>query len=74
MQNLHLMVEEEEYVAFSVDEGDDVEVREAVLIGKVLSPITVHASKIVGAMTPARGNPYGLKVRSIGEKENNLFV
>lgn len=29
---------------------------------------------IYRAMKPAWGNPYGLKIRTIGEKENNLFV
>ena len=44
------------------------------LVGKVLSLAIVHATTIFRAMEPAWGNPYGLKIRSTGEKEENLFV
>jgi hypothetical protein len=44
------------------------------LFGKVLSPTVVHPTTISRAMKPAWGNPHGLKIRSIGEKELNLFV
>lgn len=44
------------------------------LVGKVMSPTTVHASAIHGAMKPAWGNPTGLKIRMIGKKGDNLFV
>lgn len=60
---------------FSDDEGEDVEpVAVAVLIGKVLSPIALHATTILGAMKSAWGNPVGLKIRSVGGKLDNLFV
>ena len=59
---------------FSDDEDvEDPGRMEWALVGKVLSPTTVHATTIFRAMKPAWGNPYGLKVRSIGEKEENLF-
>lgn len=61
--------------AFSDDEEDgEVSVVEWTLVGKFLLPATVHATTIFRAMKPAWGNPYGLKVRTIGEKEDNLFV
>jgi len=75
LQNLNLTAEEEDVVEFSDDEDvEDPGRMEWALVGKVLSPTTVHATTIFRAMKPAWGNPYGLKVRSIGEKEENLFV
>jgi hypothetical protein len=75
LQNLNLTAEEEDVAEFSDDEdvGDPVGVEWA-LVGKVLSPTTVHATTIFRAMKPAWGNPYGLKIRSIGAKEENLFI
>lgn len=73
LKNLHLTAEEEEVVAFSDEEEEDPKV-EWVLVGKVLSPTTVHATAIKGAMKPAWGNPAGLKIRSIGTKGDNLFI
>jgi hypothetical protein len=70
-----LTAEEEDVVEFSDDEdGGEASVVEWALVGKVLSPAIVHATMIYRAMKPAWGHPYGLKVRSIGEKEENLFV
>ena len=66
LENLHLTTEEEEDNA-----GPTVE---WALVGKVLSPSTVHSSAIQGVMKPAWGNPAGLKIRSIGMKGDNLFV
>lgn len=74
MRDLHLTAEEEEVMAFSDDEGDAEVNPEPALIGKVLSPMVVHATTIVGAMKPAWGNPPGLKIRSVGERGDNLFV
>lgn len=75
LQNLNLTAEEEGVVEFSDDEdvANPIRVKWA-LVGKVLSPTTIHAATISRAMKPAWGNPYGLKIRSIGEKEENLFV
>jgi hypothetical protein len=47
---------------------------EWVLVGKVLSPTRVHVNTVHSAMTPAWGNPVGLKFRAIGEKGDNLFM
>jgi hypothetical protein len=52
---------------------------EWVLLGKILSPTTLNANTlnantIRSAMTPAWGNPFGLKVRSIRKKSDNLFI
>jgi hypothetical protein len=74
-QNLNLTAEEDSVAEFSDDEdvGDPIGV-EWVLVGKVLSSATMHATTIFHAMKLAWGNPYGLKIRSIGPKEENLFV
>ena len=72
MQNL--TTDEEFVVEFSDDE--ETEAAGGVtwaLFGKVFSP-AVHPTTVLRAMKPAWGNPQGLKVRSIGEKEDNLFV
>lgn len=75
LQKLALTAEEEEMVAFSDDEDTDAAPAvEYALVGKVLSPTTVYASTILGAMRPAWGNPRGLRIRAIGEKGSNMFV
>lgn len=74
-KRLNLTEEEGEFAAFSDDEDDvSAEVVQWAVIGKVLSPSTVHAATIKGAMTPAWGNPCGLKIRMVGEKKHNLFI
>jgi len=74
LENLHLTTEEE-VAAFSDEEEDNGgPTVEWALVGKVLSPSTVHSSAIQGVMKPAWGNPAGLKIRSIGMKGDNLFV
>jgi Flp pilus assembly pilin Flp len=75
LRNLNLTSEEEAVATFSDDEeGASVPAVEWALLGKVLSPTVVHATTIQGAMKPAWGNPAGLKIRTIGLKEDNLFV
>jgi len=75
LKKLNLTEEEGEYVAFSDDEADGEETAtEWALVGKVISPGALNKSTIMGALKPAWGNPYGLKLRSIGEKTANLFV
>lgn len=59
---------------FSDAEDEMVAKVEWVLLGKVISPVAIHASTIRSGMLPAWGNPYGLKIRSIGERGDNLFV
>lgn len=44
------------------------------VVGKVLSPLAVHVNTIRATMKPAWGNPFGLKIRAIGEKGANLFT
>ncbi|GJN21043.1 hypothetical protein PR202_gb08489 [Eleusine coracana subsp. coracana] len=69
------LTQEEEFAAFSDD--DDVERSDEIefgLIGKVLSPSTLHISTIMNAMKPAWGNPHGLKLRSVGERHESLFI
>lgn len=44
------------------------------MVGKILSPSTIHVNTIRAAMRPAWGNPFGLKIRAIGEKGDNMFV
>jgi hypothetical protein len=75
LQNLNLTAEEEDVAEFSDNEdGEEASVMEWALVGKVLSPVMVHVTTIYRAMKSTWGNPYGLKVGSIGEKEENLFV
>lgn len=61
---------------FSDDEDDDPGGggSEWAFISKVLSPSALHINTIWDAMKPAWGNPYGLKMRSVGENLENLFI
>jgi hypothetical protein len=43
-------------------------------VGKVIFPGTLNKNMIMGALKPAWGNLFGLKLRQIGEKTDNLFV
>ena len=75
LKRLNLTEEEGEVAAFSDDEEEEMASKvQWAVVGKVLSPSTIHAGTIKGAMKPAWGNPCGLKIRSIGEKADNLFV
>lgn len=75
LQNLNLTADEEDVAEFNDDEDVDASpVVEWALFGKVLSPAVVHPTTIFRAMKPTWGNPYGLNIRSIGEKQDNLFV
>lgn len=75
LKRLNLTKEEGNFVAFSDDEEDDRVETEFGLIGKVLSPSTMlHITTITNAMKPTWGNPYGLKLRSVGDKKENLFI
>jgi hypothetical protein len=73
MRNLNLTAEEEEVINFSDGEEDD-EVVDWALVGKILSPSTMHPSTIQQVVQAPWGNPHGLKIRMIGEKGDNLFV
>jgi hypothetical protein len=75
LEKLNLTAEEEQVVEFSDDEdagGNPSKGR--AMVGKVISPSTVHTAAIYGAMKPAWGNPAGLKIRLVGAKAENLFV
>ncbi|XP_006655091.1 uncharacterized protein LOC102699687 [Oryza brachyantha] len=75
LRNLNLTTDEGEVAAFSDEDEDEVRGQtKLALIGKVLSPATLHVTTIQQAMKPAWGNPVGLKIRAIGEKGNNLFI
>jgi hypothetical protein len=73
---LKLTKDEEEFVTFSDDEqiGDDGGSLEFALIGKVLSPLPLHISTTMSAMKLAWGNPFGLRLRSVGEQADNFFI
>ncbi|KAK3136325.1 hypothetical protein QOZ80_5BG0431770 [Eleusine coracana subsp. coracana] len=72
---MNLTAEEEEIADFSSDEfADATPMVEWALVGKVLSLTSVHVNTVPAVMRPAWGNPFGLKLRSIGEKKDNLFV
>lgn len=71
---LNLTKEEEAVVEFSEDDDEELLAPvEWALVGKVLSPSPVHVNT-VRSVKPTWGNPVGLKIRSIGEKNDNLFV
>lgn len=75
MQNLQLTAEEEVVADFSDDEDVAAEAAPVwAIVGKVLSPVHLHVSTIQSAMRPAWGNPRGLKLRTIGVKEENMFM
>jgi hypothetical protein len=75
LKNLNLTEEEDAVLALSDEDPDDENSTvEWALLGKVLSPSTVHVQAILGATRPAWGNPAGLKIRLIGKKGDNLFV
>lgn len=75
LKKLNLTEEEGEFAAFSDDEEEAADsVMQWAVVGKVLSPTSIHTTTIKNAMTPAWGNPCGLKIRSIGEKVDNLFI
>jgi hypothetical protein len=74
LKKLHLTEEEGEVAVFSDDDAKGEAPVEWALVGKVISPRTLHQGTIFGALKPAWGNSVGLKIRSIGEKKDNLFV
>ncbi|CAN6287729.1 unnamed protein product [Urochloa humidicola] len=74
LEKLNLTQIEGEVAALSDDDEEDAAVVEWAVIGKVLSPTTVHITTTEGAMRPAWGNPYGLRLRTAGEKTENLFI
>ncbi|XP_039815268.1 uncharacterized protein LOC120678182 [Panicum virgatum] len=75
LKRLNLTRDEGEVAAISDDEEEDVEGKvECMLLGKILTPSTLHISTIRSAMKSAWGNPFGFKMRSVGEKTENLFI
>jgi hypothetical protein len=70
------LTEEEGGIAEFSDEEESREgpLLKYALLGKVLSPSALHGNTIRAAMTPAWGNPHGLKIRSIGARGDNLFI
>jgi hypothetical protein len=76
MKKLNLTEEEEAVMDFCDDDDDDegLASMEWALVGKVLSPVPVHVQLVRSAMKPAWGNLVGLKIRAIGEKNDNMFV
>jgi hypothetical protein len=75
LERLNLTKDEEEIAAFSYDEEGEIGgALEFMLIGKVLSPSTLHITTITNTIRPAWGNPFGLKLQSVGERPENLFI
>lgn len=74
LRRLNLTEDEEAVVDFTDDEDEESLPVEWAIVGKVLSPSSVHVNTVRSAMRPAWGNPFGLKFRAIGEKADNLFV
>lgn len=75
LDRLNLTMDEGEVVTLSDDEeGEDASRMKWAVIREVLSPSALHITTIRNAMRLAWGNPYGLKLRSVGDKANNLFI
>lgn len=75
LRKLNLTGEEGAVLDFADDDEEEpLAPVEWALVGKILSPTSIHIDSIRQAMRPAWGNPKGLKIRSIGEKGDNLFV
>ncbi|KAK3145300.1 hypothetical protein QOZ80_4AG0326950 [Eleusine coracana subsp. coracana] len=75
LQKLNMTADEEAVLDFSDEEEDAQDApMEWALVGKVLSPMVLSVKTITGAIKPAWGNPLGLKLRSIVEKNANMFV
>ncbi|CAN6169074.1 unnamed protein product [Urochloa humidicola] len=75
LEKLNLTREEGEVAALSDDEEEAVDHGiKWRLLGKALSPSALHISTICSAMVSAWGNPFGLKMRPVGEVGENLFI
>ncbi|CAO1940063.1 unnamed protein product [Urochloa humidicola] len=72
LEKLNLTQIEGEVAALSDDEDENEDAVEWADIGKVLSPTTIHITTTDGAMRPAWGNPYSLRMRTVGEKTENV--
>jgi hypothetical protein len=74
VDRLNLTMDEGKIAAFSDDEDGEDAVVKWVVIGKVLSPATIHITTIHNTMKLAWGNPFSLKFRSVGDNTENLFI
>lgn len=75
MKKLNLTEDEVAVMDFyDNDREKDMASVEYALVGKVLSLTPVHAQLVRSAMKPVWGNLVGLKIRPIGEKDDNMFV
>lgn len=75
LEKMNLTTDEGAFATLNDDEdGRDDGVQEWALLGKVLSPSVLHISTIISVMKLPWGNPYGLKLRSVGERGENLFI
>ncbi|CAO2191314.1 unnamed protein product [Urochloa humidicola] len=74
LEKLNLTQIEGEVAALSDDEEEGEGAVDCAVIGKVISPTTIHITTTDGAMRPAWGNPYGLRLRTVGERAENLFI
>ena len=64
-RKMNLAAGENEKLYMSDDEEEDHKIFS--VIGKVLSPNSLHLQTIMGAMKPAWGNPRGLRARMVGD-------
>lgn len=74
MRNLQLTEEEGAVLEFSDDEEEGEASTDCALVGKVLSPASIHVNTVSSTMKHAWGNPVGLKFREIGTKGENMFL
>ncbi|KAK3164804.1 hypothetical protein QOZ80_1AG0025010 [Eleusine coracana subsp. coracana] len=71
---LQLTTKEENTLTNNNDEIEETIPFEWSVIGKVLTQRSIHPTTIKSAMKPAWGNPWGLEVRSVGGKGDNLSI
>ncbi|CAO2039933.1 unnamed protein product [Urochloa humidicola] len=74
LEKLNLTQIEGEVAGLSDDEEGGEGAVDYAVIGKVISPTTIHITTTDGAMRPAWGNPFGLRLRTVGERVENLFI
>jgi hypothetical protein len=71
LERLNLTSEEADAVILEDENEADLVSLEWALIGKVLSPNTLHIQTIMSAMKPAWGNPKGVVAKSVAD---NVFI
>jgi hypothetical protein len=71
LQRLNLTSEEADAVILEDEKEEDLVSLNWALIGKVLSPNSLHIQTIMSALRPAWGNPKGLMAKPVAD---NVFI